>query len=107
MSYRFMRLMIMFDLPVETKKQRRIYSKFRKRLLENGFLMMQYSIYIKSVANKDAADFSVLQIKQFLPQDGHVRSLIITEKQYEKMQILLGKENQNIALLGDNRTIIF
>ncbi|WP_281191287.1 CRISPR-associated endonuclease Cas2 [Staphylococcus schleiferi] len=102
-----MRLMIMFDLPVETKKQRRIYSKFRKRLLENGFLMMQYSIYIKSVANKDAADFSVLQIKQFLPQDGHVRSLIITEKQYEKMQILLGKENQNIALLGDNRTIIF
>nr|WP_281185676.1 CRISPR-associated endonuclease Cas2 [Staphylococcus schleiferi] len=102
-----MRVMIMFDLPVETKKQRRIYSKFRKRLLENGFLMMQYSIYIKSVANKDAADFSVLQIKQFLPQDGHVRSLIITEKQYEKMQILLGKENQNIALLGDNRTIIF
>mgnify|MGYP001756996373 CR=1 FL=1 len=71
-----MRVMIMFDLPVETKKQRRIYSKFRKRLLENGFLMMQYSIYIKSVANKDAADFSVLQIKQFLPQDGHVRSLI-------------------------------
>lgn len=69
--------------------------------------MMQYSIYIKSVANKDAADFSVLQIKQFLPQDGHVRSLIITEKQYEKMQILLGKEDQNIALLGDNRTIIF
>ncbi|NHA36139.1 CRISPR-associated endonuclease Cas2 [Staphylococcus coagulans] len=99
--------MIMFDLPVETKKQRRIYSKFRKRLLENGFLMMQYSVYIKSVANKDAADFSVLQVKQFLPQDGHVRSLIITEKQYEKMQILLGKEDQNIALLGDNRTIIF
>ncbi len=89
-----MRVMIMFDLPVETKKQRRIYSKFRKRLLENGFLMMQYSIYIKSVANKDAADFSVLQIKQFLPQDGHVRSLIITEKQYEKMQILLGKEDK-------------
>lgn len=107
MSYRFMRVMIMFDLPVETKKQRRIYSKFRKRLLENGFLMMQYSIYIKSVANKDAADFSVLQIKQFLPQDGHVRALIITEKQYEKMQILLGKEDQNIALLGDNRTILF
>ncbi|PTF93852.1 CRISPR-associated endonuclease Cas2, partial [Staphylococcus chromogenes] len=53
MSYRFMRVLLMFDLPVETKQQRRIYSKFRKRLLENGFLMMQYSIYIKSVANKD------------------------------------------------------
>ncbi|MDP4461413.1 CRISPR-associated endonuclease Cas2 [Staphylococcus hyicus] len=107
MSYRFMRVILMFDLPVETKQQRRIYSKFRKRLLENGFLMMQYSIYIKSVANKDAAHFSVNQVKQFLPSDGHVRVLIITEKQYEKMQILLGEEDQNIALLGDNRTILF
>ncbi|SQE46503.1 CRISPR-associated protein Cas2 [Staphylococcus hyicus] len=79
-----MRVILMFDLPVETKQQRRIYSKFRKRLLENGFLMMQYSIYIKSVANKDAAHFSVNQVKQFLPSDGHVRVLIITEKQYEK-----------------------
>ncbi|PTF91123.1 CRISPR-associated endonuclease Cas2, partial [Staphylococcus chromogenes] len=60
-----------------------------------------------SVANKDAANFSVNQVKQFLPPDGHVRVLIITEKQYEKMQILLGEEDQNIALLGDNRTILF
>lgn len=107
MSYRFMRVFIMFDLPVETKKQRRIYSKFRKRLIEEGFLMMQYSIYIKSVANKDAANYTIANVKRFLPTDGHVRSLIITEKQYEKMHILLGEENQNIALLGDNRTILF
>ncbi|WP_262604997.1 MULTISPECIES: CRISPR-associated endonuclease Cas2 [unclassified Staphylococcus] len=102
-----MRVILMFDLPVETKTQRRIYSKFRKRLLEEGFLMMQYSIYIKSVANKDAANYTIRAIKQFLPQDGHVRALVITEKQYEKMQILLGTEDKNIAILGDNRTIIF
>ncbi|KIX89969.1 CRISPR-associated protein Cas2 [Staphylococcus microti] len=102
-----MRVLLMFDLPVETKEQRRIYSKFRKRLLEEGFLMMQYSIYIKSVANQDAAKFTVQTIKQFLPKDGHVRALVITEKQYEKMQILLGSEDKNIALLGDNRTIVF
>ncbi|ARJ51067.1 CRISPR-associated endonuclease Cas2 [Staphylococcus lutrae] len=102
-----MRVILMFDLPVETKQQRRIYSKFRKRLLENGFLMMQYSIYVKSVINRDAATLSVNQIKQFLPREGHVRALMITEKQYEKMQILLGEEDKNSVILGENRTILF
>ncbi|WP_415425823.1 CRISPR-associated endonuclease Cas2 [Staphylococcus borealis] len=107
MSYRFMRVLLMFDLPVETKKQRRIYSKFRKQLIEDGFLMMQYSIYIKSVINKDAANQTIKKVNTFLPQEGHVRALMITEKQYQHMQILLGEENHNIELLGDNRTIIF
>ncbi len=102
-----MRVFIMFDLPVETKKQVRTYNKFRKSLIKEGFLMMQYSIYIKSCINKDAADLSVNTVKKLLPEDGHVRALIITEKQYEKMKILLGEEDKNIALLGDNRTIIF
>lgn len=97
----------MFDLPVETKVQRRVYSKFRKRLIEDGFLMLQYSVYIKSVANKDTAQQTVSNVKYYLPKDGHVRTLIITEKQYEKMQILLGQEDENIGILGDNRTIIF
>ncbi|WP_241957687.1 CRISPR-associated endonuclease Cas2, partial [Staphylococcus devriesei] len=64
-SYRFMRVLLMFDLPVETKQQRRIYSKFRKRLIEDGFLMMQYSIYIKSVINKDAADLTIRRVNAF------------------------------------------
>ncbi|MEB6570409.1 CRISPR-associated endonuclease Cas2 [Staphylococcus auricularis] len=97
----------MFDLPVETKKQRRIYNKFRKRLTEEGFLMMQYSIYIKSVINKDAAKTTIANVNRYLPTEGHVRALVITEKQYEKMQILLGEENQNIEILGDHRTILF
>lgn len=85
MSYRFMRVLLMFDLPVETKKQRRIYSKFRKRLIEDGFLMMQYSIYIKSVINKDAANQTIKRVNNFLPPEGHVRALMITEKQYQHM----------------------
>lgn len=107
MSYRFMRVLIMFDLPFETKKQKRIYTQFRKRLIEDGFLMMQYSIYIKSVVNKDSANQTIRRVNTILPVEGHVRALIITEKQYENMQILLGEENQNISMLGDNRTIIF
>lgn len=97
----------MFDLPVETKRQVRVYNKFRKALISEGFLMMQYSIYIKSCINKEAAEGAVNAVKKLLPADGHVRALIITEKQYEKMKILLGSEDKNIEILGDNRTIIF
>ncbi|QDI93150.1 CRISPR-associated endonuclease Cas2 [Salicibibacter halophilus] len=97
----------MFDLPVETKAQIRTYNKFRKRLIQDGFLMMQYSIYIKSCLNKDAAQQTVNKVKRYLPKDGHVRSLVITEKQFENMMILVGDEDKNIELLGDNRTIEF
>ena len=107
MSYRFMRVIIMFDLPIQNKTQVRTYNRFRKGLIEEGFLMLQYSIYIKSVINSDAAKTTVSAVKRMLPQEGHVRALAITEKQYEKMQILLGQEGQNIEILGDNRTILF
>ncbi|WP_245570112.1 CRISPR-associated endonuclease Cas2 [Halalkalibacillus halophilus] len=99
--------MIMFDLPVETKAQVRTYTKFRKNLIRQGFLMMQYSIYIKSCINKEAAQGTVNQVKRFLPKDGHIRSMIITEKQFENMKILVGEEDRNIEILGENRTIEF
>ncbi|PTL38754.1 CRISPR-associated endonuclease Cas2 [Alkalicoccus saliphilus] len=100
-----MRVFIMFDLPVETRAQVRTYTRFRKKLIEDGFLMMQYSIYIRSCANKDAADMVVNNVKKYIPKDGHVRAMVITEKQFEKMMILVGEEDKNIALLGDNRTL--
>ncbi|WP_062197341.1 CRISPR-associated endonuclease Cas2 [Massilibacterium senegalense] len=102
-----MRVLIMFDLPVETKEQVRAYTTFRKELIQNGFLMLQYSIYMKSCLNKEAAQYSIKSIKRFLPKNGHVRALIITEKQYEKMMILVGEEEKSFEILGDNRTIIF
>lgn len=102
-----MRVFVMFDLPVETKKQVRVYTRFRKELINDGFLMMQYSIYVKSVINQDSANSTVNRLRRILPQHGHIRTMIITEKQYEKMQILLGEENENIKILGDNRTISF
>ena len=107
MSYRFMRVFVMFDLPGETKKDVRVYNRFRKELINDGFLMMQYSIYVKSVINQDAANTTINKVRRVLPQHGHVRTMIITEKQYEKMQILLGEEDENIKILGDNRTISF
>ncbi|MGM8211179.1 CRISPR-associated endonuclease Cas2 [Virgibacillus sp. W0430] len=97
----------MFDLPVETKAQVRTYTKFRKELIKQGFLMMQYSIYVKSCLNKDAAHGTISNVRRFLPKDGHVRSMIITERQFEKMTILVGESNRNLEILGENRTIQF
>lgn len=102
-----MRILIMFDLPVETKTQVRVYNKFRKQLIKEGFLMLQYSIYIKTCINREAANGTINIIKKYLPKNGHIRSLIITEKQYENMVVLLGEEDKNIKILGDNRTIMF
>ncbi|GAE91856.1 hypothetical protein JCM21714_822 [Gracilibacillus boraciitolerans JCM 21714] len=69
--------------------------------------MMQYSIYVKSCLNKEQAEGTINLIKRFLPRDGHVRSIIITEKQFEKMKVLVGEEDRNLNILGENRTIEF
>lgn len=69
--------------------------------------MLQYSIYIKTCINREAANGTINIIKKYLPKNGHIRSLIITEKQYENMIVLLGEEDKNIEILGDNRTIMF
>lgn len=65
-----MRILIMFDLPVETKTQVRVYNKFRKQLIKEGFLMLQYSIYIKTCINREAANGTINIIKKYLPKTG-------------------------------------
>lgn len=65
MRYRIMRLMVMFDLPVETSEQRREYRKFRKKLINEGFMMMQYSIYVRVCVSRQSAKFMENRIKLF------------------------------------------
>ncbi|WP_416353195.1 CRISPR-associated endonuclease Cas2 [Agrilactobacillus fermenti] len=85
-----MRLMIMFDLPVETADERRNYRKFRKALINEGFLMIQYSVYVKVCVNRKSAKFAEARIKTYLPRNGLVQSLMLTEKQYNDMHFLIG-----------------
>ena len=82
----------MFDLPVDTKKSRYDYTQFRKRLLENGFQQMQYSVYTRSCASRENATVHVNRIESSLPPDGEVRLLVITDKQYERMMIFWGSK---------------
>lgn len=88
--YKIMRLLLFFDLPMVTKEERRIYSKFRKYLIENGFMMIQFSVYSKIFPNRTSLYQYVEGLKRNLPIKGSIRIMAVTEKQYEKMMILVG-----------------
>ena len=95
MIYEFMRLVIFFDLPMTTKKEKRVYSRFRKYLIKNGYMMMQYSVYCKIFPKRDAAVKHVSILRKNVPNDGQIRLLMVTEKQYSKIEIIVGgKSNQ-------------
>ena len=93
-GYRFMWLLAMFDLPTDTKKARKDYTRFRKALLKDGFAMMQYSVYIRHCASEENAAVHVQRTEAALPSDGEVRLLCITDKQYERMKIFWGKRRK-------------
>ena len=105
MSYRYMRIMIMFDLPVTTSSMRREYTQFRKYLLKSGFMMMQESIYTKLVQNESAARWAVQNVRKNKPEDGLVQALIVTEKQYSKIEYIIGKNTSDV--IDSDERIIF
>ena len=87
----FMWVLVMFDLPTETKQARRDYTRFRKNLLEDGFFRLQYSVYIRHCPSRENADVHIGRVKTSLPPDGEVRVITITDKQFGRMLIFLGK----------------
>ena len=86
-----MRLIVFFDLPVQTKVQRRAATRFRQSLLKDGYYMLQYSVYVRICNGIDAIEKHRARLRDMVPDDGSVRALVVTEKQYESIDILLGK----------------
>ena len=86
--------MVFFDLPVKTKKQRREASRFRNFLLNDGYHMVQFSVYARVCNGMDAVNKHRGRIKNNLPETGAIRLLVITERQYEAIDILLGGLSQ-------------
>lgn len=84
----------MFDLPVDTKAARKAYAQFRKSLLQDGFTRMQFSVYVRHCASEENADVHVLRVQAALPDDGEVRVLTITDKQFERMRVFFGKRRR-------------
>lgn len=90
--FRIMRLIVMFDLPVNTSADRRNYRKFRKFLIKNGYSMMQYSIYSKIILNRSVLNYQKVLLEQNAPPKGYVETLIITENQYANIDIIVGED---------------
>lgn len=104
MSYRFMRMIIFFDLPTETAAERREYARFRKYLVKNGFMMVQESVYCKLALNQTVIDGMMENVRRNKPPRGLVQALVITEKQYAKMEYIVGSYTGDI-INSDERFI--
>ena len=105
MSYRFMRILVMFDLPVQTSDEQKQYRHFRKYLISCGFMMMQESIYCKLALNQGAAMHIANAVKRNKPKSGLVQILTVTEKQFSKMEYICGDKQCSI-IDSDERLII-
>lgn len=90
MSNKFMRIIVFFDLPVVRKRDRKIYAKFRRFLLNDGYDMVQYSVYSRLCNGTDMTNKHLKRLNEILPPRGSIRCLTITEKQYEEMRFLVG-----------------
>ena len=91
-AYRIMWVLVLFDLPTETKADRKRYAEFRKRLLADGFCMFQFSIYLRHCPSMENADVHTRRVKKMLPEHGHIGILTITDKQFGMMELFQGKK---------------
>lgn len=91
-AYRVMWILVFFDLPTETKKDKKAYANFKKALQQDGFTMFQYSIYVRHCASKENMDVHIRRVQSILPQAGHVGILSITDKQFGDIQLFTGKK---------------
>lgn len=106
MSYRFMRVFVMFDLPTGTTEERRDYRKFRKGLIKSGFFMLQESVYCKMVLNQTAENNVKEALKRMKPPKGTVMVLSVTEKQFAKADYITGKAANTVLDTDDRVTVL-
>ena len=107
MSSKFMRILVFFDLPVVKKKERKVYAQFRRFLLNDGYDMIQYSVYSRLCNGTDMTNKHLKRLNTILPEKGSVRCLTITEKQYEEMKFLVGKPTIKEKSINCNQLSLF
>ena len=104
MSNRFMRLLVFFDLPVETAENRRDYNRFRRTLIKSGFYMLQESVYVRMIITPQAGQAIMDIVRRNRPPKGLVQTLSVTEKQFAKMEIITGEYHCDV-LTGTDRVV--
>lgn len=90
--HKYMRILVFFDLPVKTKKERKVATQFRNFLVKDGYYMLQYSVYVRLCNGVDSVNIHKERLKLSIPNNGSIRVLTVTEKQYDAIDILLGKK---------------
>ena len=96
-AYRIMWVLVLFDLPTETKKDRKAYTRFRKKIMDDGFQMFQFSIYIRHCPSRENADVHIKRVKGILPEKGHVGIFQFTDKQFGMVELFYGKSPRNTS----------
>ena len=96
-EYRIMWVLVFFDLPTETKKDRKVYTEFRNKLIKDGFTMFQFSIYLRHCVSRENAEVHIQRVKKELPAKGHIGILCITDKQFGNMELYYGKEEKPVT----------
>jgi CRISPR-associated protein Cas2 len=91
-EYRIMWILVFFDLPTETRQDRKNYTKFRDKMMDDGFTMFQFSIYVRHCASRENMEVHLKRIKSILPPKGQVGMMTITDKQFGMMEIFDGKK---------------
>ena len=99
-EYRIMWVLVLFDLPTETKKERKAAADFRKKIMGDGFTMFQFSIYLRHCPSRENADVHIKRVKSFLPELGQVGILCITDKQFGEMELFIGKKEEKMPEIG-------
>ncbi len=93
-QYRIMWVLVFFDLPTETKKDRKVHSDFRKNLQKDGFTMFQFSVYLRHCPSIENAGVHINRVKKLLPEKGHIGIMAITDKQFGMMELFYGKKTE-------------
>lgn len=104
MSFRFMRIILMYDLPMITASDRRIYNKFHRSLIREGFYMLQFSVYVKLAINRTVCEQIRLRIRKFKPEKGFISLLEVTEKQFASMEFISGTHTSDVLSTTDRIT---
>ncbi len=100
-----MRILLFFDLPTETTQNRREYARFRKYLIKRGFMMMQESVYCRLALNSGVLERVISDLRKNKPSEGLIQILTVTEKQFSKMEFLLGDYHGDV-INSDERLIV-
>lgn len=99
-EYRAMWILVFFDLPTDTKKERKAAARFRKDLISDGFIMFQFSIYIRNCPSLENTQMHCRRVKNMIPDYGKIGIISITEKQFDSMELFVGKKSSELPKIA-------